>query len=71
MEIPYKVKTFRDAGLEAKWSKTSTGRPIIIARRPGTKQFYFISASVYFDMKRFGIAEAWESWTVLADVFSL
>jgi len=69
-KLTYTVGTFRAAGLECKWTKARHGEPIIVARtRPG--HFYVISASMFDDMQRDGIREAFDSHTLLGDIFSI
>lgn len=36
--LPYRVSTFRQAGLEAKWSKTRRGQPYIAVRNPNASR---------------------------------
>lgn len=74
---PYQVKTLRDAGLEAKWSKTPTGAPIIVARNPNSKlahqreKWWFITARAWKVMSEVGIIEGFDRETLLGDVFSI
>jgi len=65
------VKTFRAAGLEAKWTKTRKGQPVIVARNPTTRTWYVVDRSMFKDMKKEGVLPAFERHTLLGDVFSL
>lgn len=67
--MPYAVQTFRDAGLEAKWSKNSAGAPIIIARKPGGR-FYYADRKMWETAQKVGVAEAFDRHTALGDYFS-
>lgn len=53
IEVIYRVGTFRAAGLQAKWSKTRQGRPVIVANdAKHSHQWYAITDSVLERMKR-------------------
>ena len=73
----YKVSTFREAGLEAKWSKTRKGSPIIVARNPKVrfehqrKQWWAIDNKAWELCKQVGIVEGFDSCTALGDIFSV
>lgn len=73
----YKVSTFRAAGLEAKWSKTRKGSPIIVARNPKArfehqrKQWWVIDNKAWELCKQVGIVEGFDSCTALGDIFSV
>ena len=67
----YIVKTFRAAGLEAKWIKTSAGKPVIVARKPTTQEWYMVDRSMFEEMKKEGVLPAFERHTLLGDIFSL
>lgn len=75
--ILYKVATFRAAGLEAKWTRTSQGSPIIVARNPAAKlehqrkTWWTIDRYTWVRMQKEGIVEAFECCTLLGDVFSI
>jgi len=64
----YSVKTFRAAGLEAKWIKTRSGAPIISVRQPGQK-WYVVDARMFAAMKKDGIVPAFKNYTLLGDYF--
>jgi hypothetical protein len=66
----YRVQTFRDAGLEAKWSRNSAGAPIIIARKPGGR-FYYADRKMWDSAQKVGIAEAFDQHTILGHYFSI
>lgn len=70
MEIKYSVKTIRAAGLEARWTKTRRGSPIIAAREPG-KLWCVIDSRMWEDMKVEGVRPAFERYTALLDIFSV
>jgi len=66
--MTYSVKTIREAGLEARWTRTSLNAPIIAARRPGEK-WYVIDRRMWDCMKTEGIKSAFERFTLLGDFF--
>jgi hypothetical protein len=76
--MDYRVKTFRDAGLEAKWGKTSPyGGPVIYARCPNAKakhqreQWWMVDHAMWRRASVVGIRQAFEEHTLLGDIFSI
>ena len=73
----YSVKPMREAGLEAKWTKTRRGAPIIVARYPKAEEkhqrelFWFVDQKMFDNMQEVGIVEAFERATLLGDIFSI
>lgn len=73
----YQVKTFRDAGLEAKWTKTPKGSPVIVARDPnGTLHhqrttWFYVDSTMLSMMSKEGIVAGFRSATLIAHYFSL
>lgn len=71
------VKTFRAAGLEAKWSKTRAGRPVMVCRYPLAKYrhqretWWVVDSAMVRQMERQGIVEGFDSCTLLGDMFSI
>jgi hypothetical protein len=71
------VKTFRDAGLEAKWSRMRNGRPCMVVRDPhGTAKhqretWWPVDRTMWRAMEREGIREGFDSATLMADLFSM
>lgn len=70
-KLYYRVSTFREAGLEAKWSKTRVGQPYIVARTVGAKSWYIVTKDMFERMKIVGVAEGFEEHTLLGDVLSI
>lgn len=66
----YTVSTIRSAGLEARWSRTRSGAPIIAARKPGGTWFV-VACDMWDAMKSEGIKPAFERFTLLGDIFSV
>jgi len=70
------VKTYREAGLEARWSKRN-GRPVITVRDPiaplehQRQTWWIVSLNMFEDMKKDGIREAFRNHTLLGDIFSI
>jgi hypothetical protein len=67
--MKYNVKTLRDAGLQAKWTKTRLGAPIIAARKPGTRGWFLVYRDMWKDMNAEGVVSAFERFTLLGDIF--
>ena len=64
----YVVKTFRNAGLQAKWVKTPA--PMIAAAVPGCP-YYVVDRYMWGDMQKEGVRPAFERHTLLGDLFSV
>jgi hypothetical protein len=77
MNLSYKVGTFRDAGLEAKWTKTRSGAPVIVVRDPKAdlahqrNKWWMVDAAMFENMKKDGVRPAFLGCTLIADIFSL
>ena len=77
MELKYSVKTLRKAGLEAKWTKTARGAPIMIARNPSSQllhqrsKWWFVNNSVWKRMQEVGVKDGFDGATLLGDIFSI
>ena len=75
--MDYRVKTFRDAGLEAKWGKTRSGTPCVFARSPDAKSkhqretWWMVDNAMWKRASVVGIRQAFEEHTLLGDVFSI
>lgn len=68
--MKYTVSTIRSAGLEARWTRTRVGAPIIAAREPG-KLWYVIGRDMWEAMKTGGVNEVFKQYTLLGDIFSV
>lgn len=75
-DLKYRVGTFREAGLEARWSKVR-GAPIIVVRNPNAntnhqrEQWWVCDKYMFEDMKKDGIIEAFDNHTILGDILSI
>jgi len=75
--MKYQVGTFRAAGLEAKWTKTPSGAPIIVCKQPTSKHihqrcsWWYCTDKMWADMRAEGIIEGFQSHTILGDIFSV
>lgn len=75
--MKYTVKTLRVAGLEARWTRTGSGAPIIVARDHQAKhahqreRWWVVSPEMFETMQRDGIREGFDRHTLLGDVFSV
>ena len=73
----YSVKTFRAAGLEAKWGRSRSGTPFIFARDPKAiaphqrNIWWMIDGDAWERMKKVGIREGFTGTTLLGDLFSV
>ena len=75
--LPYRVSPLRAAGLDAKWSKTSTGRPVIVARDPNSSNahqrdiWWTVDSMMWGAIEKYGIIDGFNSATLLGGVFSI
>ena len=69
--MKYSVKEIRAAGLEARWTKTSGGAPIIAARHSEHKCWYVIERGMWKRAQEVGIKEAFDEHTLLGQYFSI
>lgn len=69
--MKYCVKTFRDAGLEARWSRTRKGAPIIVVKAYG--EWFVVDRCLWAAILRGpqGVAETVRNWTLLGKFFSI
>ena len=73
----YVVKTFRDAGLEAKWGKVNDGRPAIFVRNPQAAtehqrdQWWVCDKKMFDSMKEEGVVDGFNAWTAFGNFFSV
>lgn len=74
--MQYRVNTFREAGLEAKWIRTN-GRPIIAVRDPnGTHEkqregWWHCTSEMFNTMKKVGVRKGFHGATCLPAMFSI
>lgn len=75
--LAYNVKSIRATGLEAKWTRTRNGAPIITARNPESPlfhqrtQWYVIDGKMWNRAQTVGLIEAFNSGTLFGDIFSV
>jgi len=75
--MKYTVATFRDAGLRAKWTKTSAGSPIIVVQNPHSmlahqrKAWWAVTTTMFGSMQVNGIMEGFDRATLIGNVFSI
>jgi hypothetical protein len=73
-QFQHRVNTYREAGLEAKWTRNRNGRPVIVARKPvlpGSSRTWFqVTRDMFETMKSVGVREGFERCTLLGDIFS-
>lgn len=65
------VKAIREQGLEAKWTKTRTGRPAIVVRKPDTRTWYWLTDHMWKRAAIVGLVSAFEETMLTADFFSV
>lgn len=66
----YSVKTFRDAGVEARWGRLRTGAPAMFVKADGT--WYVVDKSMWDSIAGGkGVAEAVRNHTLLGKFFSI
>ena len=77
IKLKYRGGDLREHGLEARWGKTRWGRPAIFVRNPKAaahfqrQTWWLLDADMFASMKRDGVLEAFEAYTLLGDVFSV
>lgn len=75
--LKYGVKTFREAGLEARWGRTRNGAPMIFARDPNAKsnhqrlEWWMVDNVMWNMAKKVGVLDAFTNCTLLGDMFSI
>lgn len=67
--ITYRVQTFREAGLQARWTKTRHGAPIIAANNGNG--WYVVNRLMWERAHEVGIKEAFHEHTLLGCFFSI
>jgi hypothetical protein len=69
----YKLSTFRNAGLKAKWTHTRLGAPIIAATLEGfNKNWFWVDGNMWKRMEKSGdVLGTWKDYTALGDIFSV
>lgn len=75
--MKYSVKDIRAVGLEAKWTHTNRGAPIIVARDPNSKYqhlretWWCIDDKTWKRAEKVGIKQAFEENNLLGNIFSI
>jgi hypothetical protein len=71
--LRYTVGTVRAAGLDARWTKTNAGAPIIAARRAdvGGGMWYVLDREIWGSAQKVGLATAFEQHCALGKYFSI
>jgi hypothetical protein len=70
--MDYNVKTIRVTGLDARWTRTRKGAPIIAARDSSRSATWFvIDADMWKRAAAVGIRQAFREYTLLGDMFSI
>ena len=71
-QLEYRVKTFRDNGLEARWTRTRRGRPCIVVRdKKYAKKWLLVDKEIFAAMQADGVHDAYVSRAVMLDLFSI
>lgn len=77
LTMKYSVKTLRAAGLEARWTRTSAGAPIIVCRDPKSamaharKTWWTVGQKMWDAMLKDGIVDAFNNHVFIGDIFSI
>lgn len=69
--MEYNVQTVRAAGLQARWTRTRSGAPIIAARLNDNDTWYVIHDSMWREAQNIGLLEAFKGYTALGEFFSV
>lgn len=72
-KIQYKVGELRAAGLEAKWGRTRSGAPILLARDPDRSStiWWVVDARMWARAQMVGVLEAFRESIMLGEFFSV
>lgn len=75
--VPYRVDTFRKAGLEARWTKNRKGQPVIVCRwnSPDAldhqrERWWLVDSGMTRNMETEGVLEGFRLSTILGCYFS-
>lgn len=77
IDLHLTVGDMRKNGLEARWGKTRSGRPALFVRNPKAaarfqrETWWVVDSAMFESMKRDGVIEAFTSYTLLGNVFSV
>jgi len=75
--LRYRVGALREAGLDAKWSKTGSGAPIIVVRNLNAETahqrvyWWYCDKDMFTRMQKVGIIEGFNQTTILGDILSI
>lgn len=69
--MKYQVNTLRAVGLQARWTRTRSGAPIIAARDGDAAQWYVVDDAMWKRMGVVGVLEGWRNCTALGAFFSV
>lgn len=67
----YTVGEIRAAGLQARWTRTSAGAPIIVAKHDLHGCWYVVDRVMWDRAKAVGIKQAFDESTLLGNFFSV
>ena len=70
--MKYRVSTFREVGLMAKWSRTDYGTPVIMVKDTQMKYWRTCNKTMFDNMKNLGIKKgfyATEDYQALSNLF--
>lgn len=69
--LKYSVSTIREAGLNAKWTKTMQGGPIIVASQGEAGSWFYVDKQMWERAGEVGILQAFQEFTCLGEIFSI
>lgn len=75
--MKYSVKPLRAAGLEARWTRTQHGAPVMVVRHPQAQSehqrrtWWMVDNGMWQAMAKIGILEAFDRHTMLGNIFSI
>lgn len=67
----YRVGPIRLLGFDAKWTKTSNGSPIIVAKKKDSKHWWAVDSYMWARAKVVGFSAAFDECTLLGEFFSV
>ncbi|MBI3167263.1 MAG: hypothetical protein HYZ22_02210 [Chloroflexi bacterium] len=75
-KLLYRVSTFRNAGLTARWDKTYRGQPYIkvclpSSDEPNERAWWVVDQKFFDHMKDLGVMEGFKSAVLLGHIFAI
>lgn len=75
--MKHNVNAYREAGLEARWTRAAQGAPIVVVRNPASplkhqrETWWMVDRSMFALMEKHGVLAGFDCATALGDLFSV